>query len=474
MNELTDLVIIGGGTAGLIASQGAVGIGASSIMVEPSHPGGDCLWTGCVPSKRIISAAHAAHVMRTASIHGIKNVEPEVDFAAVMKSVDDAREYISHHDSVERLEGEGVTVVAERGKFIGEGQIQAGDQVIHYRKAMIATGASPVVPGIPGLRESNPRTSENIWELTELPKRFVVIGAGAIGCELGQAFARLGSEVTLVEAAPHILPALGAQVAEVVGAEMRAEGMTVLENSKVTSVEGDTATGVATVVIDETTRVEADQILVAVGRRANTADLGLETVGVELDERGHVVVDDYMQTSNQHIYAGGDVVGKMPFTHTAAYHGGLIVSNALFKLRRKADYDTIPYAIFTDPEVASVGRIEGDDLDQHHFDYDQLDRSVTSGTPIGFVDLFTDSKGRLVGATVVSQTAGETINELTARVHAGDKLRDIGLMIRPYPTFAEGSARAAMGTLRGQYFSDRTRRLTGPILDILEKLDKPG
>lgn len=471
-NDIIDLVIIGGGTVGLVAAHGAAGIGASVVMIEPNHPGGDCLWTGCVPSKRILSAAHAAHVMRTASVHGITNVEPEVDFAAVMQGVKDAQEHIAHHDSVERLENAGVRVIPELGTFIGDGQIQAGNEVIKYRKAVIATGASPVVPGIPGLRESNPRTSDSIWELDELPKRLVVIGAGAIGCELGQAFGRLGSEVTLVEAAPRILPMLGEQVAEVVGAQMRSEGMTVLEGSKVTSIEGNTATGAAVVVVDDSTRIECDEILVAVGRRPNTSNVGLDVVGVELDERGHVVVDDHLQSSNKHIYAGGDVVGKMPFTHTAGYHGGLIVSNALFPINRKADYDKIPFAIFCDPEVASVGIIEGDNLTKHHFDYDQLDRAVTSGSPVGFADLFTDSKGKLVGATVVGTTAGETINEMTARITSGAKLRDIGQMVRPYPTFAEGAAKAANETLREQYFNERTKSITGPILDVLGKIDQ--
>ncbi len=472
-DELIDLVIIGGGTAGLVAAHGAAGMGASVVMVEPNHPGGDCLWTGCVPSKRLLSAAHAAHVMRTAQVHGITSVEPQVDFAAVMAGVKDAQEHIAHHDSVERLEKAGVRVIAEYGAFTADGEITAGDDVLHYRKAMIATGASPVVPGIPGLREANPRTSDTIWELDELPKRLVVIGAGAIGCELGQAFGRLGSDVTLVEAAPRILPMLGEQVAHVVGEQMRSEGMTVLEGSKVTGVEGDTASGTATVIIDDGTRIECDEILVAVGRRANTANVGLDLVDVELDERGHVVVDDLLQSSNPHIYAGGDVIGKMPFTHTAGLHGGLVVSNALFRLRRKADHDKIPFAIFCDPEVASVGQIEGDDIERHHFDYDQLDRAVTSGTPIGFADLFTNSKGRLVGATVVGTTAGETINEMTARIHDGAKLRDIGQMVRPYPTFAEGAAKAANETLREQYFSDRTRKLTSPVLDLLGKVDHP-
>ena len=475
MSTNYDLIVIGGGTAGLVTAHGAAGIGAKGALVEPSHPGGDCLWYGCVPSKRLLSAAHAAHVMRTADSHGITPVEPQIDFAAVMGQVRTAQNHIAHHDSVERLEAAGVDVIAELGSFVGEGEIEAGGKVLHYRKAMIATGASPVVPGIPGLRESDPLTSDSIWDLKELPPRLVVIGGGAIGSELGQAFSRLGSTVTLVEAAPRILGALGENVSKLVASRFEAEGMTVLQGAKVTSVEGSASAGNLVVVVDEITRVPCDQVLVAVGRGPNTANLNLESVGVELTDRRYVEVDDRLQTTNSHIYAGGDVVGKMPFTHTAGYHAGIVVSNALFSLRRKADHDRIPFAIFTDPEVASVGRItaeDGEELNVAHFDYEQLDRQVTTGDPVGFVDLFTDSRGRLVGATVVGETAGETINEMTARIHAGDKLRDVGQMVRPYPTFAEGPAKAANEVLREQFFNPRTKKFTKPVLSVLGKFDK--
>lgn len=469
-DDVIDLVIIGGGSAGLIAAKGAANVGASVVMVEPNPPGGDCLWTGCVPSKRILSAAHAAHDMRNAARHGIEAVEPKIDFAKVQAAIADSQEHISHHDSVETLEGLGAKVVPARGEFIGNGKIKAGDRVLKYRKAMIATGATPVVPGIPGLRESSPITSDSVWELKELPKRMVVIGGGAIGSELGQAFGRLGSEVTLIEALPRILAFVGPQVAEVVGEQMRSEGMTVLEGSKVTSVEGSTTDGTAVVIVDEETRIPCDAILVAVGRRPNTADMGLETVGVDLDERGHVVVSDTLQTSNSHIYAGGDVVGKAPFTHTAGHHGAAVMMNALFKIPRKIDHDKIPFAIFCDPEVASVGKIEGPEVEQHHFDYDQLDRAVTSGHPQGFIDLFTE-KGKIVGATVVGVSAGETINELTHRVNEGHKLRSVAGMIRPYPTYGEAIAKAANGTLGEEFFTDRNKNIAGKVLDLLGKYD---
>ena len=304
----------------------------------------------------------------------------------------------------------------------------------------------------------------------------VVIGGGAIGCELGQAFHRLGSQVTLIEAAPHILNNLNRNVAELIASRFEGEGMVVMQDSKVTAVEGSASGGDLVVIVDDETRVPCDQVLVAVGRRPNTANLNLDAVGVELDQRGHVLVDDKLETTNDHIYAGGDVVGKMPFTHTAGYHAGLVISNALFGLRRKADHEKIPFAIFCDPEVASVGRVvanEGEELTVSHFDYEQLDRQVTTGEPVGFVDLFTDSKGRLVGATVVGEAAGETINEMAARVHAGDKLRDIGQMVRPYPTFGEGPAKAANEVLREQFFTPRTKKLLKPVLKVLGAVDKP-
>lgn len=476
MTDQFDLVVIGGGTAGLVAAHGAAGIGASVAMLEPKHPGGDCLWYGCVPSKRLLAAAHAAHVMRTADRHGITPVEPSIDFAAVMTQVRAAQDHIAPHDSVERLEAAGVEVIPALGRFLGPGEIDAGGRTIRYRKAMIATGAAPVVPGIPGLRESNPLTSDSVWDLTELPQRLVVIGAGAIGCELGQAFSRLGSSVTLVEAAPRILSTLGHNVSELIADRFRAEGMTVLEDSRVTGVRGSASGGDLVVVVDDTTEIAADQVLVAVGRRPNTANLNLDAVGVELTERGHVEVDDKLETTNDHVYAGGDVVGKMPFTHTAGYHAGLVVSNALFGLRRKADHSKIPFAIFCDPEVASVGRIEATDSEElqvAHYDYHHLDRQVTSGDPVGFVDLFTNDKGQLVGATVVGETAGETINEMAARIHAGAKLRDIGQMVRPYPTFAEGPAKAANEVLREQFFNPRTKKFLRPVLGVLRRLDKP-
>ena len=474
-----DFVVIGGGSAGLVASHGAGGLGAETLMIEPNHPGGDCLWHGCVPSKRLLSAAKAAHTMRTADKHGIKAVEPEIDFAAVMAGVQAAQNHIAPHDSVERLNESGVTVIPAYGKFTGKNTIEADGQTIHFRKAMIAVGAKPSIPPIPGLREANPLTSDDVWDLTEAPKRLAVIGAGAIGSELGQAFSRLGSQVTIFEFAPRMMPFLGDNVGDLIGERFRKEGIDVRDGTGVSEVRTN-ADGTYTLIANEGTypgEVTVDAILTATGRSANTKDLGLDLAGVDLDERGHVIVNDLLQSSNPHIYAGGDVIGKKPFTHTAGAHGSTIVGNALFKLRRKVNHDQIPYAIFSDPEVASVGQIEAkegeDNFEVHHVDHDDVDRAITSGEPVGFTELFTVG-GTLVGATVVGETAGETINELTMRVTSKAKLREIGQMIRPYPTHAESSAKAANEALREQFFSPKVRKFTTPILEFLDKVDHPG
>ena len=474
-----DFVVIGGGSAGLVASHGAGGLGAEVVMVEPNHPGGDCLWKGCVPSKRLLTAAKAAHTMRTADKHGITAVEPEIDFAAVMGQFKAAQDHIAPHDSVERLEESGVRVIPAYGKFTGPNTIEADGETLHFRKAMIAVGAAPSVPPIPGLREANPLTSDDVWDLAEAPKRLAVIGGGAIGCELGQAFSRLGSTVTLFEFAPTLMPFLGSNVGELIAERFRAEGIDVRDNTGVGEVKTN-ADGTYTLITGEGDNTEefiVDKILAATGRSANTKDMGLEAAGVELDKRGLVVVNDRLQTSNPHIYAGGDVVGKMPFTHTAGAHGSTIVGNALFKLRRKVNHDQIPFAIFCEPEVASIGQIEAkdgeDDFVVHHIDHHEVDRAITSGDPVGFTELFT-SGGTLVGATVVGETAGETINELTLRVTSKAKLRDVGQMIRPYPTHAESSAKAANEVLREQFFSPKVRKVTMPILQLLDRVDNPG
>ena len=482
MNGRYDLVVIGGGTAALVAAHGAAGVGARVALVERDRLGGDCLWTGCVPSKTLIAAAATAHSMRHADRHGIVAVAPQVDLAKVMATIRAAQHVIEPHDSPERLRDAGVEVIIGHGRFTAPGTISVEGRELRYRRALIATGSRPVVPKIDGLDAANPLTSDNVWDLTSLPRRLVVLGGGPIGCEIGQAFARLGAHVTIIEAMEHLLPREQPNVGQHLAQVLEAEGIMVRTATTATrvdaAVDGDGyMLGIESKGI--TAQVAFDRILVSVGRRPSTADLGLETVGVELNPLGHVSVDDHLRTSSHTVFAAGDVTDAMPFTHVAAYQARIVVTNALFAMRRKASYTNIPSVTFTDPEIARVGldaiaareRWGAKALVQR-FDYATLDRAIAHGDANGFAELVGDPRGRLVGATVVSIAAGESIAELTAWIVTGAKIPTISQTVHAYPTFSEGPSRAADDVLRAKYFSPQMRRIIRPALTLLRVRDR--
>jgi len=473
-----DLVTIGGGTAGLVASLGVAGLGGRAALIEADRVGGDCLWTGCVPSKALLAAAATAHTMRTADRHGLDPVEPVVDLARVMATVRRAQAVIEPQDSPERLAAHGVEVVQGRGRFAGPGRIVVGDRELRYRMALIATGSRPVLPPIDGLADVDPLTSDTVWGLDRLPGRLVVLGGGPIGCELGQAFARLGSSVTIVEALPYLLPREAPDVGAFLAAALRAEGVDVRVGVRAQSVTG--AAGAAVLMLDDGAEVPFDRILVAVGRRPATADLGLDTVGVELDERGHVAVDERLATTGNRIFAAGDVTGAMPFTPVAAHHARIVVTNAMFRARRQTGHDRIPWVTFTSPEIARVGldaeaarRRWGQRAVVQRYNYAGLDRAITQGANRGWAELVGDPRRRLVGATVVGEAAGESIAELTAWITAGRRIDDISTTVHAYPTFAEGPSRAADDVLRARWLGPRVTRVTSRLLAVLRRLDVP-
>jgi pyruvate/2-oxoglutarate dehydrogenase complex dihydrolipoamide dehydrogenase (E3) component len=482
MTHRHDLVVIGGGTAGLVAAHGAAAIGARVALVEEARTGGDCLWTGCVPSKTLIAAAAAAHSMRHADRHGLDPVDPHVDLAKVMARVRAAQDTIQPHDSPERLRAAGVDVVNGRARFSRPGVVMVDGRELRYRKALIATGSRPVVPRIAGLAEAGPLTSDTVWDLTELPRRLVVLGGGPIGCELGQAFARLGSRVTIVESLPHLLPRESDVVGAHLAGRLTSEGVTVLTATTAVRVETSQDGPPHTLIVEHegsTSAIPFDRILVAVGRRASTSELGLVDVGVGVDERGDVTVDETMRTTNRDVFAAGDVTGMMPFTHVAAHQARVIVLNALFGLRRRASYTNIPSVTFTDPEIARVGldaaaaRLRwGDATIVQRFDYASLDRAIVHGRAEGFVELVGDGKGRLVGATVVGDAAGESIAELTAWIVTGAKIATISQTVHAYPTFSEGSSRAADDVLRAKYSTPSVLRVTRSVIVLLRLLDR--
>ncbi len=474
MSKAYDLAVIGGGTAGLTAAFGAAGLGARVCLIEQTATGGDCLWTGCVPSKSLIAAATLAQRMRRAEKVGLAPVEPEVDFSSVMAHVHAARRQIYPQDSPERLRAAGVEVIEGRAGFEGRGRIVVGDRLLRYGSALIATGSEPVVPGIEGLDEAGPLTSLNLWDLDELPHRLVVLGGGPIGCELGQAFRRLGSSVSIVEMDSTILGKEEPQAQTAISERLAEDGVELLVNARAVAVRQ--ASGESVLVAElKGRRLERrfDRILVAAGRRPNTAGLKLGSVGVKTRADGAVLVDDHLRTTGARIFAAGDVVGGPQFTHLAGHHGRLVVTNALFHTRRKASGEILPWVTFTDPEVGRVGLSEAEARERwkkplvRTFSHSELDRAICLGETAGFAKLIADPKGRLVGATVVGVAGGETVAELSAWISNQARLDDLSQAIHPYPTFSRAPAGAADDYLREKWLSHRVRRWTRPLLFAL-------
>lgn len=473
-----DLVIVGGGTGGLVGAHIAAGVGARVALIERARTGGDCLWTGCVPSKSLLAAARLAHRMRHADRVGLPPVQPEIDFQAVMAHVRRAQAVIEPQDSPERLRKAGVEVIEDEAVFTGERSLRAGDRELRFRRAVLASGSEPVILPVPGLEGAEPLTSENVWELTALPGRLVVVGGGPIGCELAQAFARLGSSVVLVEHDPRLLAVEEERAGRLIESAFAAEGIDVRTGVSVESVTSAGA-GAGAATLSDGTEVAFDRILAATGRSPRLTGLGLEAAGIRFDEDSGVETDDRLRTTNSSVYAVGDVTGTLPFTHVAAYHARVAVPNALFGLRRRADHDGIPWVTFTDPEVARVGLTHeqarerwGERAKVVDFDYSDLDRAITAGEPAGFARLVGDARSRIVGATVAGTAAGEAIAELAAWIAQGAKIDAVSKTVHAYPTFAEGQARAADEHVRRKLLSPWVRRLTRPALALARLVDR--
>lgn len=474
-----DLVAIGGGAAGLIATLTAASVGARVALIERDRTGGDCLWTGCVPSKALLASAERAHQVRTASAFGIEAGEPRVDFAAVMTRVRGAIEQAGRHDTPEYLRSEGVDVIGAEALFTGPRTIEAGGQQLRFRTALIATGSRPTLPPIPGLEEVAPLTNESVFDLEELPRRLLVLGGGPIGCELGQALGRLGSAVTIAEALPRLLPREEPFAGEMLGELLQAEGVELQLGSRLEGIEptaGSPGAGVARLSGGGT--IEFDRVLVATGRSPVTDGLGLEAAGIATDDRGQIVVDERLRTTADRIYAAGDVVGDLQFTHVAGYHGMLAMANGLFHARQKVERDWIPWATFTDPEVAHVGLTEaaarerhGDRVETYELDYSELDRAIAASAP-GRVEVVTGKRDRVVGTTIVGPTAGEGIAAVSALIRRGGKIADLSQALTAYPTFADGPARAADDFWRRRYLTPRTRSLMRPAFAALRAIDR--
>ena len=449
------MVVIGAGTAGLVTAVGAAGLGARVALIERNLMGGDCLNSGCVPSKALIRAAHAAANVRDAAEFGVRLADDaaSVDFGKVMERMRRLRAGISSHDSARRFRGLGVDVFLGQASFSGSRQVRVGDKTLEFAKACIATGTRAAIPLIPGLDQAGALTNETVFTLTELPRRLAVIGAGPIGVELAQSFARFGSEVTLIEGAAGILIREDRDAAEVVERSLQRDGVKTLLRSTASqvTVEGhERIVQVRSQKDGATSEVRVDRILVAAGRTPNVENLGLETAGVEYDNRRGVVVDDRLRTANPHVYAAGDICSAFKFTHTADAMARIVIGNALFFGRSKASALKIPWCTYSDPELAHVGLHEREAeeqniaIDTYRTDLASVDRAVLDSEAEGFVKIHckrgTDS---ILGATIVARHAGEMISEVTAAMTAGTGLRSIAGTIHPYPTQAEAIRKTA-------------------------------
>jgi len=448
-----NLIVIGAGSAGLVSALIAATVNAKVTLIEKHKMGGDCLNTGCVPSKALIKSAKVASLIKRSGEFGIHVSESNVDFPAVMGRIQSIIKTIEPHDSVERFENLGVECIEGEAKITSPWSVEINQKTLTAKNIIIATGAGPFVPPIKGIEDINYLTSDNLWQIREQPKRLLVLGGGPIGCELSQAFARLGSIVTQVEMAPRIMAREDEDVSKLITEKFIQEGVDVKTNHKVKEfIKKDNKTILVCENDGQDVEIEFDSLLVAVGRRANTSGFGLEELGIELNPQGTIKVNEYLQSSIPSIYACGDVAGPYQFTHTASHQAWYASVNSLFgRVKRfKADYSVIPWATFTDPEVARVGLNEQEAKQQNisyetsFFKLDELDRALTEDETEGFIKVLTiPGKDKILGATIVGDHAGELITEyITAMKHKTGLNKILGT-IHIYPTLSEANKYAA-------------------------------
>lgn len=460
-----DLCVIGAGSGGLNVAAAGAQFGLSTVLIEGGEMGGDCLNTGCVPSKALIAAANAAMAHRRGPAFGVDYESPRVDFARVRRHIREVIATIAPHDSQERYEALGARVVRAMARFTGPDRLEAGDLDIEARRFCIATGSQPLMPPVPGLDRVPYRTNHDVWDLSVLPDHLLVLGGGAIGCELGQAFRRLGSRVTILEMA-RLLGRDDAELVEVLRRRLRAEDIDIREGAKAVAVELAAAgVRIAIETAQGRSTIEGSHLLVAVGRKPTVAGLGLEAAGVAYDDRG-IAIDKRCRTSNRRIYAIGDVTGGPQFTHWASHQAAVVVKSMMFRLPAKTRREILPTVTFTDPELAQVGLTEAEARAAGHerlaiqrWPFAENDRAEAERRTEGFVKIVATPRGRVLGAGIVGAQAGELIQSWSLALAQGLSLRAFTDMITVYPTLGDASKRAASSFYARRLFSDPTRRL---------------
>ncbi|PQA89197.1 dihydrolipoyl dehydrogenase family protein [Hyphococcus luteus] len=463
-----DLCIIGAGSGGLSVAAGAAMLGRKVVLIEKGAMGGDCLNTGCVPSKALIAAAARAQAMREAEKFGIASVEPDIDFAAVMEHVHDVIEAIAPIDSQERFEGLGVTVLRAHAEFTGPREVKAGDAAVKAKHFVIATGSTPFIPPIEGVEDVPYFTNETIFENRRRPDHLIIIGGGPIGVEMAQAHARLGAKVTIIEGG-RILGREDPECVEVVRARLVREGVEIIEDAQAEKIS-KTESGVSISI--GAREIDGSHLLIAVGRKPVVDGLNLVAANVAYDDKG-LKTDNRLRTTNKRIYAAGDVAGGRQFTHVAGYHASILIRNILFKTPAKNNEHLSPRVTYCDPELAHVGLTEAQARERHgevriaRWPFAKNDRAEAERETEGFVKAVTDKKGRILGASIVGHNAGDLLQPWVLSLSSKLKIRDFTAMIAPYPTRGEASKRAAGDWYADKLFSPGARRLIS-LLSIFD------
>ncbi len=459
-----DICVIGAGSGGLSVAAGASQMGARVVLIEQHQMGGECLYTGCIPSKALLAAAKTAQTVRNASQFGVATARAQIDFLGVYDHVEAVIADIAPQDSVKRYEGLGVTILNSAARFTGPRELVTGETVVRARRFVIATGSLPVVPAIPGLDQVPYFTNESLFRARIEPEHLVVVGGGPIGVELSQAYRRLGARVTLLEA-DRILSADDPEPVAIVADRLVAEGVDLREGAMVTAVAPEGA-GVA-VHFNQAGHddcVTGSHLLVAIGRRANLERLNLKAAGIEANTGG-ITVDARLRTANRRIFAIGDATGPYRFTHMANYQAGIVIRNVLFRLPATVDYGAIPWVTYTDPELAHVGlsleaaRATGRAVRVLRWPFDENDRATVEHSADGLVKAIVTEKGRVLGASIVGADAGELIEVWGLAISRGLGVSALASLIVPYPTLSEANKRAAASFYSPTLFGNRTRAL---------------
>ncbi|MEQ1889733.1 MAG: FAD-dependent oxidoreductase [Alphaproteobacteria bacterium] len=463
----TDICVIGAGSGGLSVAAGSAQLGAPTVLIEKARMGGDCLNYGCVPSKALLAAAKAAQAMRTAGKFGVSATGMSIDFAKTMDHVHGVIAAIAPNDSVERFTGLGCTVIQAPARFISPVEVEAGGEIIRARRFVIATGSQAAIPSIAGLDQTPYFTNETIFENRACPEHLIILGAGPIGMEMGQAHRRLGARVTIVERFSALMRD-DAELAAVAITALRSEGVTILEDAEVISVAQESNGAITIVVRDRTgeKHLSGSHLLVAAGRQPNTAGLGLEAANIAYDRTG-VKTDAGLRTSNRRVYAIGDVTGGPQFTHVAGYHAGLVIRSALFRAPAKFDHSAVPRVTYTDPEVAQVGMTEADAVKAAiphrvlHWRFAENDRAQAERRTEGLAKIITGKGGVILGAGLAGLNAGELLQPWILAMTRKLKIGAMTGVIAPYPTLGEVNKRIAGSYFTPALFSPRTRMIVG-------------